>query len=219
MDNQQNPVGNGNSDGPSNGFSGEFTNFLNTGLTDGDLNGDPNMPNFGLLNSSDIPSGIGSGNTTDAIRQQLADIFTGNSQPFQSNRNGDITGSAQPQSQLGAGAQGSVTVEGQSSWLNRVQPQEMQQSASGVQQYSHQQAFVPSGQGLFRFKDSQCFLRDSFDLSNDYPGGNENINTEIPGTSNRVNDGRAWSHPNPSMISQQGGDNMAFSMSPPADTL
>ena len=158
MDDQKNPVRDGSGDDPSDAFSGEFTDFLNAGLTDGDLNTDPSMSDFGLLNSNDIPSGVGSGNTAEAIRQQLADVFTGNGNRLQNNGRGDITGSAQPQSQLAAtqaGTQGIVAAESQSSWLNLVPSKNMQQFESHVQQYSQPQAFVPSGQGLFRFKDSQ----------------------------------------------------------------
>lgn len=217
MDNQQNPVGNGDGDDPGDDFSGEFTGFLNTGSTNGDFNAGLNMSDFGLLNSNDIPSNIGGGNTAGTVQQQLSNSLYANGNPFQSHGNEDIADSAQRQSELVAtqtGIQGYMPAESQSGWLNHAPPQEMQQFASGFQQYSHHQAFAPSGQGLFRFSNSQCSLLDGVGPPTDvYTGGNENTNTEIPGAFSQVNTGTAWPHLNQSMIPQKGGANMAFSMS------
>lgn len=219
MDEQQNPVENDNGEG----FSGEFTGFLDTGLTDADLNADLNMPDFGLLNSNGIPSEFGSGDTTDAIHQQLDNRMIGNSNPFPGNGNGDIAGSAQPQSQQVATLariQGNMTADGQSSWFDRAPSQEMQQFAPGAHPYSYQQDFLPSGQGLFRFNNSLCSLHDSFDPPSDnYLGGNENMYAGIPGAFNQVNPGTAWPHPGQSMAPRQGGADMAFSKSPFANSL
>lgn len=223
MDNQQNAVGNGDDDDPGDGFSGGFTGFLNTGLTNGDFSAGLNMSEFGLMDSNDILSDIGRRNTADTVQQQLANTVNGHGNPFQSNEDEDIAGSAQLQSELvatPAGIQGNMLEEGQSGWFNCAPPQKMQQFASGFQQYAHQQAFTPSGQGLFRFSNSQCSLTDGFGPpTDDYAGGNGNTNAEIPGAFSQVNAGTAWPHPNPSMPSQQGVASMAFSMSPLVNDL